>query len=131
MWTVLIAFVLAVAAALIVWLRVKFRTATPIGKQPPSVGGLSNGLAWLRNPTQFLIDTRKRLGDIFLLQVFGIKLFFVFSAEGLKDFYNVPETDASFTEATKGFLGGLFFWFWFCFLFTKARGTTVKGYCLL
>ncbi len=97
-------FAAAVVAALL-WLRQKLKTDVPLGKQPPSIGGFQNGLAWLKNPTQFLIDTRKKLGDVFLLEVFGIKLFFVFSAEGLKDFYNVPESDASFTEATKGFLG--------------------------
>merc|ERR1711974_165502 len=61
-------------------------------------------MAWLKNPTAYLNKLRKEHGDIFILDVFGLKLFFVFSAAGLAEFYQIPETDASFTEATKGFL---------------------------
>lgn len=101
-----IVFLLAAIVSAYAWLRKKMATAAPVGPQPPKVGGLRKGLSWLRNPTQFLNDTRRELGsDVFLLEVFGVKLFFVFSAAGLDDFYNVPESQASFTEATKGFLG--------------------------
>ena len=48
---------------------------------------------------------RREHGDVFLLEVFWVKFFFVFSQGGLEEFYKVPETEASFTEATKGFLG--------------------------
>jgi hypothetical protein len=45
------------------------------------------------------------VGDVFILEAFGLKLFFVFSNKGLTDFYRIPETNASFLEATRAFLG--------------------------
>lgn len=48
---------------------------------------------------------RARIGDTFELTAFGLKLFFVFSPEGLANLYQLPESDASFTEATRSLLG--------------------------
>jgi hypothetical protein len=59
----------------------------------------------VKNPKNFLNEQRKKHGDIFLLHIFGVKLFFVFSKEGLNQFYKIAEHDASFAEATRGFLG--------------------------
>lgn len=125
MW-LLVALVVP-CVALVLWVRSKVATATPVGKQPPLVSGpipfIGAGLSWIRAPRAFLDETRARVGDVFVLQyegtlrrlctgltlvapsAFGLKLFFVFSPQGLADFYRVPETDGSFTEATRGFLG--------------------------
>jgi len=42
---------------------------------------------------------------VFLLKLFGFRLFCVFSPLGLKSFYALPEADASFAEATRTLLG--------------------------
>jgi len=85
------------------------RTSKPVGRQPPIVSGtwpiIGAGFDWVKNPSKFLNKQREKHGDIFLLHAFGLKLFCVFSKAGLRDFYKVPETHASFTEATRGFLG--------------------------
>ena len=60
---------------------------------------------FLRNPTEFLSATRARLGDAFLLDVLGFRLFFLFSPEGLRSLYELPEDVASFTEATRTLIG--------------------------
>lgn len=101
---------LAVAfLCLFLWIRKKTRVSPAVGPQPPIVRGslpfIGAGIDWLKNPKEFLNQKRKEVGDIFILEAFGLKLFFVFSPDGLKDFYSVPETEASFQQATRGFLG--------------------------
>ena len=49
--------------------------------------------------------TRKAVGDTFVVKMFGIDFFFVFSPVGLQSLYSAREADASFTAATKGLLG--------------------------
>jgi hypothetical protein len=91
------------------WIRKKTATDPLQGKQPPIVSGpipfIRAGLSWIRSPTTFLNEQRAIVGDTFVLEAFGLKLFFTFSAKGLSYFYQIPETNASFTEATRGFLG--------------------------
>ncbi len=65
----------------------------------------SSGLSFIKNPTKFFENARKKYGDTFIVYLFGIKLFCVFSPEGLHSLYSVREIDASFTEATRGLLG--------------------------
>lgn len=80
-----------------------------ITPSPPRARGrlpfVRSGLRFLRAPTEFLRAERARLGDTFALEAFGLRLFFVFSPEALKDLYALPEEDASFTEATRSLLG--------------------------
>ena len=77
--------------------------------EPPRVSGrlpfVGAGLAFLANPTEFLRRTRARVGDSFLVEAFGFRLFFLFSPEGLRSLYQLPEKDASFTEATRTLIG--------------------------
>jgi cytochrome P450 len=81
----------------------------PVAPAPPRVAGrlpfVGAGLAFLRNPTEFLCSTRARLGDSFLVEAFGFRLFFLFSPEGLRSLYALPEKEASFTEATRTLIG--------------------------
>lgn len=82
--------------------------AALISPQPPRVAGLPLiGAAgpFLRNPTAFLIAMRALHGDAFLLEIFGFRLFFVFSPQGLRSLYELPEDTASFTEATRTLIG--------------------------
>ena len=62
-------------------------------------------LSFASNPREFLQRMRRLHGDTFILDMFGAKLLFVFSATGVKSLYQQAEADASFTEATRGFLG--------------------------
>ena len=93
------------------WQRM-FATAIPEGPQPPIVEGstwlrpiVGAGLEWLSNPVVFLNECRKKHGDVFILKAFGLRLFFVFGEHELREFYGIREKDASFAEATRGFLG--------------------------
>jgi cytochrome P450 len=71
---------------------------------PPRVGGwvpwLGAGLGLLRDPTRHLARLRARLGDSFLLDALGYRLFFVFSPLGVRALYAAPEHEASFGLAT-------------------------------
>ena len=62
-------------------------------------------MPFLRNPTSFLADMRARHGDSFLLELLGFRLFFLFSPDGLRSLYELPEEVASFTEATRTLIG--------------------------
>jgi len=61
---------------------------------------LGAGAGLLRNPTEFFRRTRERLGDTFVVDAFGYRLFCVFSAEGVRQLYALPEDIASFGLAT-------------------------------
>jgi cytochrome P450 len=71
---------------------------------PPHASGrvpwLGAGLGLLRDPTAHLMRLRARLGDTFVLDGLGYRLFFVFGAEGVRALYAVPEHEASFGLAT-------------------------------
>ena len=56
--------------------------------------------SFLRAPTEYLRRARAALGDTFVADVFGYRLFFVFSAEGVRRLYALPENEASFGLAT-------------------------------
>jgi len=109
MYRTILFILVALILAFVAFIRSKTKTATPVGPQPPIVSGpipfIGTGIDWLKNPRDFLNKTRKEVGDIFILHAFGLRLFCVFSNSGLEDFYKVPEIDASFQEATRGFLG--------------------------
>jgi cytochrome P450 len=76
---------------------------------PPRVAGrlpgVGSGLALLRDPTGFFAGARRRLGDTFVTDVFGFRLFCVFSPEGVRRVYEVPEREASFGLATYRLIG--------------------------
>ncbi len=80
-----------------------------ISPAPPRARGripfVRSGIRFLRAPTAFLSAERARIGDTFELRAFGLRLFFVFSPEALASLYALPESDASFTEATRSLLG--------------------------
>lgn len=63
------------------------------------------GLRFAQNPTGFLAQMREQYGDTFLVDVFGYKLFCVFSPQGLKSLYAAAEDEASFGMATFDMLG--------------------------
>ncbi|MBM4266468.1 MAG: cytochrome P450 [Deltaproteobacteria bacterium] len=70
---------------------------------PTAKGGLpwiGAGLGLLRNPTEFFRRTRQELGDTYLVDAFGWRLFCVFSPEGVRRLYALPEDEASFGLAT-------------------------------
>lgn len=61
---------------------------------------LGAGLGLLRDPTAHLLRLRARLGDTFVLDGLGYRLFFVFSPAGVRALYAAPEEQASFGLAT-------------------------------
>jgi cytochrome P450 len=81
-------------------------TPTPksIEPMPPRAKGrwpwVGSAPGLLRRPTEYLRRARAALGDTFVVDVFGYRLFFVFSAEGVKRLYALPEQEASFGLAT-------------------------------
>lgn len=75
-----------------------------VAPMPPHATGpipwLGAGLGLLRDPTAHLAKLRARLGDTFVLDGLGYRLFFVFSAAGVRALYAAPEEQASFGLAT-------------------------------
>lgn len=84
------------------------RDAT-IEPMPPARGGplphVGAGLRILRGPTAFFARARERLGDTFVVDAFGFRLFCVFSPEGVRRLYELPERSASFGLATYRLIG--------------------------
>lgn len=80
-----------------------------ITPKPPIVrdelAHIGAGLRFAQSPTNFLAQMRKEYGDTFLVDVFGYKLFCVFSPAGLKSLYAAAEDEASFGMATFDMLG--------------------------
>lgn len=76
---------------------------------PPVAPGrlpwVGSGVALLRNPTEFLTSMRARLGDTFVVDAFGYRLFCVFSPAGVRRLYALPEDEASFGLATYRLIG--------------------------
>jgi cytochrome P450 len=71
---------------------------------PPRARGripwVGSGLALLRDPTRFLAQQRERLGDTFVVDAFGFRLFCVFSPDGVRSLYALPEHKGSFGLAS-------------------------------
>jgi len=65
---------------------------------------VGSGAQLLRNPAAFFAGTRRRLGDTYLVDAFGYRLFCVFSPAGVRALYAVPEDHASFGLATRHLL---------------------------
>lgn len=57
------------------------------------------------DPVKFLIEQRKRLGDVFCLDLFLIKMVFFLGSQGNKAVLHASENDVSFWENMKLFLG--------------------------
>lgn len=72
----------------------------PLPPRAPGLPGVGSGLALLRDPRAFLARQRAALGDTFLVDAFGYRLFCVFSPEGVRRLYELPEREASFGLAT-------------------------------
>jgi len=62
------------------------------------------GVSLLKDPTTFFQRTRERIGDTFLVEAFGYRLFCVFSPEGVKGLWALPEAQASKGVADFGML---------------------------
>ena len=62
------------------------------------------GLSLLHDPTAFFQRTREEVGDTFLVEAFGYRLFCVFSPEGVKNLWALPEAEASKGVADFGML---------------------------
>ena len=75
-----------------------------VDPMPPMARGtlpwVRAGIGLLRNPTEFFSARRRALGDTFVVDAFGFRLFCVFSAEGVRSLYALPEERASFGLAT-------------------------------
>ncbi len=80
----------------------------PVEPMPPRAPGalpwIGAGLALLRGPTRFFSETRRALGDTFVVDAFGYRLFCVFSPAGVRGLYALPESQASFGLATYNLL---------------------------
>ncbi|MFK7975349.1 MAG: cytochrome P450 [Halioglobus sp.] len=80
-----------------------------VSPKPPIVHDellhIGAGLRFSQSPTDYLSELRRQYGDTFLVDVFGYKLFCVFSPEGLNSLYAAAEDEASFGMATFDMLG--------------------------
>jgi len=80
------------------------RPLPAVEPMPPHATGpipwLGAGLGLLTDPTAHLTRLRARLGDAFVLDGLGYRLFFVFDPAGVRALYAAPESEASFGLAT-------------------------------
>lgn len=67
---------------------------------PGAIPWVRSGIGLLRNPTRFFASSRSALGDTFFVEAFGYRMFCVFSPQGVKALYDLPEDHASFGLAT-------------------------------
>ena len=79
--------------------RVGSQVDPVIDPTPPVAPGalpwVGCGLGLLRNPTGFFRRCRERCGDTFQVDAFGYRLLCVFSPEGVKNLWVLPESHAS------------------------------------
>ncbi len=61
---------------------------------------MGSGLALLRDPTRFFAKQRAALGDTFVVDAFGYRMFCVFSPDGVRSLYQLPEHKGSFGLAS-------------------------------
>ena len=84
--------------------RVRDASKISIEPMPPVAAGrlpwVRSGTALLRDPTEFFARTRRAVGDTFVVDAFGYRLFCVFSPAGVRSLYTFAEHDASFGLAT-------------------------------
>ncbi|MDG2303477.1 MAG: cytochrome P450 [Candidatus Binatia bacterium] len=75
-----------------------------VAPMPPRVDSrlpwVGAGIPLLQNPTRFFEEQRRKLGETYLVDAFGNRLFCVFSPEGVRRLYELPEDEASFGIAT-------------------------------
>lgn len=80
--------------------------AARLRRQLPSISPMplrtTGALPWiragrrlLRNPTAFFTECRAEMGDTFVVDAFGYRLFCVFSAPGVRSLWALPEETAS------------------------------------
>lgn len=69
-------------------------------RAPGALPWVGSGLALLRDPTAFFARQRARLGDTFVVDAFGFRLFCVFSPDGVRSLYGLPEHKGSFGLAS-------------------------------
>lgn len=82
-------------------MRSRLPEVTPLPPQVPArLPWIGAGARMLRDPTGFFRAARESLGDTYLVDAFGYRLFCVFSAEGVQALYRVAEREASFGLAT-------------------------------
>lgn len=80
-------------------------TGPSVDPEPPraavrALPWVGSGLSLLQNPTAFFLHHREKLGDTYLVDAFGKRLFCVFSPAGVRRLYELPEEEASFGLAT-------------------------------
>ena len=73
---------------------------TPSPPRAPGLPLVGSGLALLRDPTAFFARQRAALGDTFVVDAFGFRLFCVFSPDGVRSLYALPEHKGSFGLAS-------------------------------
>ncbi len=83
--------------------------AVVVEPMPPAVRSwwpwVGSGRRLLHDPTRFLAAARRDLGDTFVVDAFGFRLFCVFSPAGVRRLYDLAERDASFGLATYRLIG--------------------------
>ena len=85
-------------------MRLRLNPLPAIAPMPPRRGGaipwVEAGAALLRDPTACFAAARRHLGDTFVLDAFGYRLFCVFSPAAVARLYALAEHEASFGLAT-------------------------------
>lgn len=54
-----------------------------------------------KNPAKFLNKTRKKLGDVFCVDLFAVKIVFLLGVEGNRDILRASEDEISFWESAR------------------------------
>src|SRR6185295_9042235 len=81
--------------------RVVLPSVDPLPPRAPGrLPWVGAGRRLLRSPTRFFVEMRQRLGDTFVVDAFGRRLFCVFSPVGVRTLYALREDEASFGQAT-------------------------------
>ena len=69
-------------------------------RAPARLPWVGSGFALLRDPTAFFARQRAALGDTFVVDAFGFRMFCVFSPDGVRSLYALPEHQGSFGLAS-------------------------------
>lgn len=94
-------------AGVVQWFSRRLSPSLPYAGESTLASRLSTPVLYGKDPVGFLCETRKRLGDVFCVDLMVAKIVFVLGPEGNKEVLRATEDQLSFWEQIRWALGPL------------------------
>lgn len=94
-------------AGVVQWFSRRLSPSLPYAGESSLASRLSTPVLYGKDPVGFLCETRKRLGDVFCVDLIVTRIVFVLGPEGNKEVLRATEDQLSFWEQIRWALGPL------------------------